>query len=229
MAKPTTSTVRNTRPASAAVTTMWLVTVKAPGIMPSMLQTKMKMKSVNTKREVLHARLRRCSRAACRRRTRRLTSAIDCSRLGTSERARIDTMKKPAVSTTASSMNSRRVGEGDVPAEDLDGDERMDLELMDGIGHAGALVAPVRCCHVAPPQSSSSRTVWPEPAAGPGRDFLLHPLVGPHHVEHAGGKPQHEEQQEQPGLRARAASPDPMPMKPPTITAPTSSAAMRMP
>ena len=28
---------------------MWLVTVKAPGIMPSMLQTKMKMKSANTK------------------------------------------------------------------------------------------------------------------------------------------------------------------------------------
>ena len=49
MAKPTTSTVRNTSAASAAVTTMWLVTVKAPGIMPSMLQTKMKMKSVNTK------------------------------------------------------------------------------------------------------------------------------------------------------------------------------------
>ena len=48
LAKPTTSTVRNTRPASAAVTTMWLVTVKKPGIMPSMLATKMKMKSVNT-------------------------------------------------------------------------------------------------------------------------------------------------------------------------------------
>ena len=38
LAKPTTSTVRNTSAASAAVTTMWLVTVKKPGIMPSMLQ-----------------------------------------------------------------------------------------------------------------------------------------------------------------------------------------------
>ena len=49
LAKPTTSTVRNTSAASAAVTTMWLVTVKKPGIMPSMLQTKMNMKSVKTR------------------------------------------------------------------------------------------------------------------------------------------------------------------------------------
>src|SRR5436190_423740 len=49
LAKPTASTVRNTSAASAAVTTMWLVTVKKPGIMPSMLQTKMNVKSVNTR------------------------------------------------------------------------------------------------------------------------------------------------------------------------------------
>ena len=49
LAKPTPSTVRNTSAASAAVTTMWLVTVKKPGIMPSMLHVKMNMKSVNTR------------------------------------------------------------------------------------------------------------------------------------------------------------------------------------
>ncbi len=36
----------NTSAASAAVTAMWLVTVKPPGIMPSMLTVKMNMKSV---------------------------------------------------------------------------------------------------------------------------------------------------------------------------------------
>ena len=34
-------------------------------------------------------------------------------------------------------------------------------------------------------------------------NLLLHPLVGPHHVEDAGCEPQHEEQQKQPGLGAQ--------------------------
>ena len=46
------------------------------------------------------------SRAACSQRTRSSTSAIDCSRPGTSERDRIDSMKKPVINRIATSMNS---------------------------------------------------------------------------------------------------------------------------
>ena len=108
MAKPTTSTVRNTSAASAAVTTMWLVTVKAPGIMPSMLQTKMKMKSANTKGKYFMPAWPVLSRSMPATNSW-VISATDCSRVGTSERARIDTMKKPAISSTATSMKSEEL------------------------------------------------------------------------------------------------------------------------
>ena len=49
LAKPTKITVSITRPASAKVTAIWLVTVKPPGIMPKKLQHSTKMKSVKTK------------------------------------------------------------------------------------------------------------------------------------------------------------------------------------
>ncbi len=105
LAKPTTSTVRNTSAASAAVTTRWLVTVNPPGIMPSMLQTKMKMKSVNTKGKNFIPSLPMFSRSMPATNSW-LTSATDCSRPGTSARARVAYKKKAVVNSTASSMKA---------------------------------------------------------------------------------------------------------------------------
>ena len=123
-------------------------------------------------------------------------------------------MKKPAISTHRQQHEQRGVGEGDVPAEDLDRDDRMDLELVDGIGHPCALTSRLRCCHVTAPSVLVVRHLVADPAAGPGHDLLLHPLVGPHHVEDAGREPQHEEQQEQPGRGSRATSPGPSRWRP---------------
>ena len=91
MAKPITSTVQNTSAASAAVTTMWLVTVKAPGIMPSMLAAKMNMNSENTKGKYFMPLWPVLSRSMPATNSW-LISATDWMRVGTSERARIDTM-----------------------------------------------------------------------------------------------------------------------------------------
>ncbi len=84
---------------------MWLVTVKKPGIMPSMLHTKMKMKSVNTNGKYFMPACPVLSRSMPAT-SSWLISAIDCSRPGTSERPRIATMKKPAVKMTARSMKA---------------------------------------------------------------------------------------------------------------------------
>src|SRR4029079_12812728 len=103
LAKPTSSTVKNTRAASAAVTMMWLVTVKAPGTMASMLAAKMKMNSENTKGKYFMPPWPVLSRSMPDTNSW-LTSATDCMRVGTSERARIDNMEKPAISSTVASM-----------------------------------------------------------------------------------------------------------------------------
>ena len=60
------------------------------------------------------------------------------------------------------------------------------------------------------------------------RHEVLHALVTPQHVEDAGRKPQQEEEQKQPGLGAEPRS-NAQPIPPPTTTAATISAAMRMP
>ena len=52
--KPSTVTPIKTQIAIAKVTMMWLVKVKLPGIMPSMLPIRMKMKSVKIEREEPH-------------------------------------------------------------------------------------------------------------------------------------------------------------------------------
>src|SRR5215831_7044161 len=108
LANPTTRTVKNTSAASAAVMMMWLVTVKKPGIMPSMLHVKINMKMVNTNGKYFMPALPVLSRSmpatnSC------VTSAIDCRRPGTSARERIDSMKKAVIRTTDASMNSEEL------------------------------------------------------------------------------------------------------------------------
>src|SRR5262245_26391085 len=108
LANPTTSTVKNTRAASAAVTMMWLVTVKKPGIMPSMLHVKINIKIVNTNGKYFIPALPVLSRSMSATNSC-VTSAIDCMRPGTRERERIDTMKKAVIRTTDATMNSDEV------------------------------------------------------------------------------------------------------------------------
>ncbi len=67
---------------------MWLVTVKAPGIMPSMLQTKMKMKRVNTRGKNFMPSLPMLSRTMPATKSWAI-SATDCSLSGTSPRDRV--------------------------------------------------------------------------------------------------------------------------------------------
>ena len=74
------------------------------------------------------------------------------------------TMKKPTISRTASSMNSEELVKETSQPNDLDGDDAVDLELMDGVGHSACpgprfgAATPIPC---QPSQSSSSGTLWP--------------------------------------------------------------------
>src|SRR5215813_7521769 len=108
LANPTMSTIKNTRAASAAVTMMWLVTVKKPGIMPSMLQAKMNINSVNTNGKYFMPALPVLSRSMPATNSW-VSSATDCIRPGTSARERIDSMKKAVTKTTDTSMNSEEL------------------------------------------------------------------------------------------------------------------------
>ena len=77
-------------------------------------------------------------------------------------------MKKPAISSTASSMNREELVKETSQPKMLDRDDAMDLELMDGIGHPRALVPAFGAATLSSPQSSSSGTLWPmRPPVGP--------------------------------------------------------------
>ena len=72
-------------------------------------------------------------------------------RLGTSERPREAYIKRPNDQEHAGDHEQRRVREGGVDAEDLEGEEALDLKLMDGVRHSAATLCPVFCCHVPTP------------------------------------------------------------------------------
>src|SRR5579864_7149442 len=105
LTKPVTMTVKMTSAASANVTTIWLVTVNEPGIMPKKLLNSTKMKIVKTKGK------KRSPSSPVDDRIMLTTnsydiSAIDCVRDGTRLRFDIANVRNSDAATATSTMKS---------------------------------------------------------------------------------------------------------------------------